>query len=163
MLLSRQKESRRRVFSLTVKAVRAGVGGAAQRPAVWRSEKATLSRLLHIAPAQHVLDSTTSRFLSQYELNLDFLSTQQESRWWYWGYIVSSWGQAIRKGICKGTINWRLLFFGDGLKIAITVLDTDLYLFISFFTYILIFKPFSVSTWSLWRGGGERRKLKSIS
>lgn len=59
-----------------------GVGGwggaAAQRPAVWRSENATLSRLLHIAPAQHVLDSTTSRFLSQYELNLDFLSTQQE-------------------------------------------------------------------------------------
>lgn len=43
-------------------------------PAAWRHEKATL----HRAPAQHVLDSTTSRFLSPVELNLDFLSTQQE-------------------------------------------------------------------------------------
>ena len=52
--------------------------GAAQHPTVWRSEKATLPCLLHIAPAQHVLDSATSRFLSLYELNLDFLSAQQE-------------------------------------------------------------------------------------
>lgn len=86
----------------------------------------------------------------------------RELRQWYWCYIVSHSGQAIRKGMQRN-INWLaffLFFFvSDGLKIAIKVLDTDLYLFHSFFPYPHI-QILSVSNQSLWILACRRKKKK---
>lgn len=54
----------------------------------------------------------------------------------------------MRKGL-QSSINrlFSFPFFGDGLKIPIKVLDTDLDLFILFFAYLRI-QTRSVSSWS---------------
>lgn len=111
-----------------------------------------------------------------------FVHSARELHWWYWGGggqddMVSSCRQAIRKGM-RRNVDWLFYFFpfffysflffflGDGLKkIAIKVLDTDLYLFISFLTYPHIQNPLSVSTRSLWILAcrrGEKKKKKKI-
>lgn len=74
-------------------------------------------------PAQHLSDSSTSRFSSLSELNLDFLSSQQSEL-----HIISQFGHAVRKKVRRRTqTHFLLLLAGDGLKIAIKVPDTDLY------------------------------------
>lgn len=149
-----QKESLCRLF--TFKAKRQKGLRSVLTPLLWKRLRSGVSSTF--APAQHVSDSSASRFLSLSELNLDFLSSQQREL-----HIISHSGQAIRKGVETNT-NWLSSSYHRWTpKLQFPTLIC-IYLFYSSSTRSFS-APSSALTWSLWiracrKGGGEKKKIK---